>query len=377
MAEDDEGDECHVHVMIEALQRELSCVKTGLAAITHQLEQNLQYSSSGPFDRCGSSVESESAKNILPAQKKLTAPTAVPKSVPKLVTSHSDRGYYIGMLDSVERERCELKKKCFMLMQKRIEHQLETLRETSRRFEQKLHVRQEKAKLERLKRKPVRYRSDGSEDWSFLRNIYQSPFYQVAELAHTHRKAGGATTMATTEAVPQVRCVDDCTEESGDDDGDINGCTDSWAITALPHEYDEQPQTDRMDSRASALRATPPSIVPVKLPQLRSIADILNEGGFGAHERKTEDVHLSKLRQLSGLRRTRHLMYQQAKCNQIAMMRLLQERSWNEFDVPIVSVPSVAPPLSVPALAHTTDHGINCEYSSICEGVQEEKHSVD
>ena len=77
----------------------------------------------------------------------LTAPTAVPKSVPKLVTSHSDRGYYIGMLDSVERERCELKKKCFMLMQKRIEHQLETLRETSRRFEQKLHVRQEKAKV--------------------------------------------------------------------------------------------------------------------------------------------------------------------------------------------------------------------------------------
>lgn len=68
MAEDDEGDECHVHVMIEALQRELSCVKvwficwcfpndlgiliqSGLAAITHQLEQNLQYSSSGPFDR--------------------------------------------------------------------------------------------------------------------------------------------------------------------------------------------------------------------------------------------------------------------------------------------------------------------------------------
>ena len=82
----------------------------------------------------------------------LTAPTAVPKfpvttSAPKLVPSHSDRGYYIGMLDSVERERCELKKKCFMLMQKRIEHQLETLRETSRRFEKKLHVRQEKAKV--------------------------------------------------------------------------------------------------------------------------------------------------------------------------------------------------------------------------------------
>ena len=31
--------------------------------------------------------------------------------------------------------------------------------------------------------------------------------------------------------------------------------------------------------------------------------------------------------------------------------RLLQGRSWNEFDVPTVSVPSVAPPLSVPALS--------------------------
>ena len=104
------------------------------------------------------------------------------------------------------------------------------------------------------------------------RLILWSLFLKVAELAHTHRKAGGATTMATTEAVPQVRCADDCTEESGDDDGDINtGCTDSWAITALPHECDEQPQTDRMDSRASALRATPPSIAPVRTRIIHTI----------------------------------------------------------------------------------------------------------
>ena len=47
----------------------------------------------------------------------------------------------------------------------------------------------------------------------------------------------------------------------------------------------------------------------------------LYQHSFQFVQQKTEDVHLLKLRQLSGLRRTRHLMYQQAKCNQIAMMR--------------------------------------------------------
>lgn len=87
--------------------------------------------------------------------QQLTPPTIVtkfkfspPSCSPKPAPSHSDRGYYIGMLDSVERERCELKKRCLILMQKRIEHQLEQLRETSERFERKLHVRQEKAKVQ-------------------------------------------------------------------------------------------------------------------------------------------------------------------------------------------------------------------------------------
>ena len=66
-----------------------------------------------------------------------------------------------------------------------------------------------------------------------------------------------------------MRLTEGCAEESGDDGGDLDGCADSWAITALPRENAEESQTrpDRVDSRASARAPhdtpAPPSSVPV------------------------------------------------------------------------------------------------------------------
>ena len=59
-----------------------------------------------------------------------------------------------------------------------------------------------------------------------------------------------------------MRRAEDSTEGSGDTD-DIDGYTDSWAITALPRENIGETRVDRVDSRASAPRATPSSSVPV------------------------------------------------------------------------------------------------------------------
>lgn len=233
----------------------------------------------------------------------------------------------LRVVDEREEERAKARSRYVELMKAHIEQQLKQFVEREKRLRKRKEAKEKRAKSVK---KPAKFRSTGVDDKSFLENTYQSCLYKIIGVEQGMKKCGKLKTMAELrefweqmltrlqspskcKVPPSINIWEDkhLEQEQQEEEEETN----SWAVTSSK-------QASNLNSIRTTPAPTPLKFVPCKLPELRSIKEILDNADIITpllDSKPTDHYPGSITRQRALVQK----VYQRAKANEIAMRSLL------------------------------------------------------